>query len=116
MASNYYIYAVILKDCPYSNAAYELLNSFNKIKTEFSIIDKTEKDNYKTSEIYTFPQIYLKRYNTTGNKLIGGYNDFKEIVDTFNGKLDKTFLNKFIKNKLWNKKTLLRLIELINLK
>jgi hypothetical protein len=117
--SDYYLYAVILKNCPYSIAGQELINSFNYIKKDFSIIETNEKEKYKTEYISTFPQIYLKRVNTNGTQLIGGYSDFKSIVDTFYHNTDneriENKVNDFLKkNSSWNKKSFLRLIELIH--
>ena len=83
MLNDYYLYCVVLKNCPYSQAAHELLNSYKNIKKDFTFIERSEMENYKTELINTFPQIYLKRYNTNGTKLIGGYTDFKNIIDTF---------------------------------
>jgi glutaredoxin len=115
MQNDYYIYAVILKNCPYSSAAYELLNSFKNIKKEFTFIRREEMDSYRTEDISTFPQIYLKRENSKGNKLIGGYDDLKRIKDTFYNKMNEKDLKSYLSNNnSWNKKTLLRLIELIN--
>jgi hypothetical protein len=117
--SNYYLYAVILKNCPYSTAGHELINSFNHIEKKFSIIQAREKDKYKTEYINTFPQIYLKRHNTNGTQLIGGYSEFKSIVETFYHNTDnlniENKVNDFLKeNSSWNKKSFLRLIELLH--
>ena len=115
MSNDYYLYCVILKNCPYSQAAHELLNSYKNIKKDFTFIERSEMENYKTELINTFPQIYLKRYNTNGTKLIGGYTDLKNIIDTFKDNITKESIQNFIKNNSsWNKKSLLRLIELIN--
>jgi glutaredoxin len=115
MSSDYYLYSVILKGCPYSEAAYELLNSYKNIKKEFTFIDRNDIDKYKTDLIKTYPQIYLKRYNTNGTQLIGGYTDFKKIIDTFYKKYNKqTLINYLNDNKNISKKPMLRLIELLN--
>ena len=115
MTNDYYLYCVILENCPYSDAANELLNSYKNIKKEVTIIKRSEKDKYKTDVINTFPQIYLKRYNTPGTKLIGGYTDIKYIINTFRNNTDKTYMTNYLNNNnSWNKKTLLRLIQLIN--
>lgn len=120
MSSDYYLYCVILKDCGYSEAAHNLLKTYPKIKKEFTFVERTNMEKYKTDKINTFPQIYLKRYNTNGTHLIGGYSEFKNIIDTFSTDMDKdTYtkkINKYISdNKGWSRKTLLRVIELINL-
>ena len=77
-----------------------------------------EKEKYKTEHISTFPQIYLKKKDTSGTFLIGGYTDFKKIVDIFyHETVKENFkdnLDTFIKNNpQWNRKLLLRLIELV---
>lgn len=110
--SNYYLHSVILKGCPYSNAAHELLTNIS----EFTFVDYNNKDKHKTSDISTFPQIYLKRKDSNGSLLIGGYDNIKEMYDLFHKKeYSETNINKFIENnKNWSKKSLLRFIELIN--
>ena len=115
MLTDYYLYCVILKNCPYSEAAYSLLNTYEKINKEFTFVTQDDKENYKTDKIKTFPQIYLKKYNSNGTQLIGGYSEIKSIFDQFYGKYDKNNLKKFLSdNNNWSKKTTLRLIELIN--
>lgn len=123
MSNNYYIYSIILNGCPYSTAGHELISSFNNINSKFVYIDSVDKDKYKTNLISTFPQIYLKKKNSNGSFLIGGYTDFKEIIDIFNNcdmDMFKINLKNFIykncmnKNLRWNKKILLRLIKLLN--
>ena len=121
MSNNYYIYSVILNKCPYSEAGEKLISSFKDIKKEFTYIDHDEKENYKTNMISTFPQIYLKKENCKGTFLIGGYSDFKNIVDIFYHKnIEKTFKNDistFInQDQKWTRKLLLRLIELLHYK
>jgi len=115
--SNYYLHAVILVGCPYSAAAQELLKNKSNIKTKFTFVNYENKENYKTEEIKTFPQIYLKKNNSNGSLLIGGYDKLKNIFETYYKEkysLDK--INNYIKdNNNWSKKSLLRLIELINL-
>ena len=115
MSSDYYLYCVILKNCPYSEAAFSLLNSYNNIKKEFTFVEQNNKEIYKTEQIKTFPQIYLKKYNSNGTQLIGGYSNIKNMFDQFYGNYDKKILRIFLdENKSWSKKTTLRLIELIN--
>ena len=115
--TNYYLHAVILAGCPYSLAAYELLNNKPNIKIKFTHINYENKDNYKTSDIQTFPQIYLKKNNTNGSLLIGGYNELKNMFNSFyKERYSSDKVNNYIKdNKNWSKKSLLRFIELINL-
>jgi glutaredoxin len=115
MSSEYYLYCVILKNCPYSEAAHTFLNSYNNIKKEFTFINQNEKENYKTKKINTFPQIYLKKYNSNGTQLIGGYTEIKNFFNEFYGKYNNDIITKFLSNNnLWSKKTTLRLVELIN--
>lgn len=115
MLSDYYLYCVILKNCPYSEAAYDLLSKYKNIKKEFTFVEQHNKENYKTEKIKTFPQIYLKKYNSNGTQLIGGYDSIKNVFNQFYGKYDKNNLKVFLNdNQSWNKKTTLRLIELIN--
>jgi glutaredoxin len=111
----YYLFVVTLEDCPYSMAAIDLLNSF-KIKYKHLKVNRNEKEKFKTVEINTFPQIYLKKNKTNDSLLLGGYSNLKEFVDTFiNQKYDEKkilqFQNKYL---LWHKKPILRLIEIIN--
>jgi glutaredoxin len=112
----YYLHSIILEGCPYSTAAHKLLKSFPKIKSKITFVNSNNKENYKTDKINTFPQIYLKRYNKNGSLLIGGYTEFKKLLDLFHTqKYSEANVNKFINdNKDWSKKSILRLIELIN--
>lgn len=114
--SDYYLYSVILKNCPYSMAAYNLLKTDSKIKKKFLFVDNYNKEKYKTDMISTFPQIYLKRYNKNGSLLIGGYSDLKILFNLFyKKKYSDNDVEKFITdNSKWSKKSLLRFIQLIN--
>lgn len=111
----YYLFVVTLENCPYSIAALELLNNF-KIKYKNLQVSSNEKDKYKTDEIKTFPQIYLKKNISNDTLLLGGYSNLKEFVDTFiNKKYNEKNVEEFTKKyKYWNKKSILRLIEIIN--
>jgi glutaredoxin len=111
----YYLYIITLEDCPYSIAAIDLLNSL-KIKYKRLKVNQTNKEKYKTEEIKTFPQIYLKKKNDT--LLLGGYSNLKEFIDIFiNQKYNEENILKFHnKYKLWNIKSILRLLEIINQK
>jgi len=113
--SNYYLQAVILENCPYSNAATKLLKN-NQSNTHFTIINNTNKDNYKTKDIDTFPQIYLKRYNKNGSLLIGGYTNLEELFNLFYKKnySNENITNFIDNNNKWSRKPLLRFINLIN--
>ncbi len=105
--------AIILEDCPYSMALVELLND-NEIPFNKIMVKRVDKEKYKTSEISTFPQLYLD------NNLIGGYDTSKEIFDMINNNtesindldvLKKKLYSQLAKNKFNNKK-ILRLIKL----
>jgi len=116
MSSNYYLQCIILKNCPFSEAAYALLNNYQHIKPDYIFINHTDKEKYKTENINTFPQIYLKKNNSNGTQLIGGYTEIKNIFDIFYNNYDKLLRENFKKkyNIKWSDKSLLRLIELIN--
>jgi glutaredoxin len=114
--NNYYLYAIILEGCPYSKKAEELLNSYNNLEKNIITISYSDKEKYKTNEINTFPQIYLKKKNSNGNLLLGGYSDLKDFYNNFYKKTySENNVSNFINNKNWSKKAVLRLIELINL-
>ena len=111
--TNYYLHLVILENCPFSNAAKELLANHPKIKTKLTIVNNNNKDNYKTSEINTFPQIYLKKNNHVGSLLIGGYTEFKKLFDQYyKMKYSSDKITKI--NDKWSKRALLNFIILIN--
>jgi hypothetical protein len=115
--SKYYLYAVILDGCPFSMNALKLLNTYPKINKSITIINQDEKNKYKTEQINTFPQIYLKKYDSKGSLLIGGYTELTNMFNTFHYKYNINDVNDFIKkNNLWSRKALLRFIELINSK
>jgi hypothetical protein len=113
--SNYYLQNIILKDCPYGIATIELLKQ-NNIKNKIITVTDKNKYNYKTEKINTFPQIYLKRYNSKGSLLLGGYSDLNSFLNKFKFKeYSKKNVDEFIdENKYWSKKATLRLIELVN--
>lgn len=71
-----YLEAIILKNCSYSIALSKLFK--NKIK--YIEVDDTTKHKYKTEEIQTFPQLYIKK-NNSQQYLIGGYNDTVNILN-----------------------------------
>jgi len=113
--NNYYLYCIILKGCPYSQLASDLLNNNNIKQTKMNIINRDEMDKYKTEKINTFPQIYLKKKNSKGSLLIGGYTELKSIFDKFyKNTLNKSQIKEFYDKNKWSKKSTLRLIELIN--
>ena len=111
----YNVYIITLEDCPYSIAAIDLLNSLN-IKYKHLKVNRINKEKYKTKEINTFPQIYLKKKNNA--LLLGGYSNLKEFIDIFiNQEYNEEIILKYHnKYKLWNKKSILRLLEIINQK
>ena len=111
---NYYFKIILLENCPYSYKLDKLIKD-NNISCEKININHTNKHIYKSNLIDTFPQIYLKKKNSTGNLLFGGYNDFVNFLQNFknqNFNLDK--INNFIEEKKWSKKATLRFIQLIN--
>lgn len=113
--SNYYIKAILLKGCPYSKNAELLLKKHN-VLSDISYINHDEKHKFKTDLINTFPQIYLKKYNSKGNLLLGGFNELNNYINTFKlpNKYNESDINNFIYKSKWSKKATLRLIELIN--
>ena len=59
--------------------------------------------------------IYLKKYNSNGNLLLGGYQEFSNFISNFmNQKISDSNLNNFMETSKWSKKSTLRLIQLIN--
>jgi hypothetical protein len=112
--NKYFIMAILLKDCGYSNAAHKLLQSHN-IPITTTWVDDSNKNIYKTDQIDTFPQIYLKKYNSKGTLLLGGYNDLSNVISTFyKQKLSDDNINNWSNKSKWSKKSTLRLIQLIN--
>ena len=113
----YYLKLIYLQDCPYSNAAEQLILN-NKIKSKIVKINQNEKDKFKTDYINTFPQIYLEKENSKGSLLIGGYDILKEIYDNVKSKKDLKLIQKNIKDIVktsnLSKKSILRLVELLN--
>lgn len=110
----YYLFVVSLEDCPFSIAAIDLLNSF-KIKYKHLKVSRQDKDKYKTTEIQSFPQIYLKKTPSNDSLLLGGYTDLKNFIDLFINKkyTDETIKQFQNKYPFWNKKTILRLVEIL---
>jgi hypothetical protein len=110
----YYLFIVVLENCPFSENVVKLCKRYN-INFKSLKITLNEKENYKTDEINTFPQIYLKKNNTKDSLLLGGFSDFNHFINTFHKKYDQKDLINFQKKySLWNKKSILRLIEIIN--
>ena len=105
---------ILLKECKYSLAAHDL-TEIHQIPCQNTWVTQSEKELYKNEKIQTFPQIYLNKYNTNGNLLLGGYTDLKSFFDTFKGaKLSDSNINEFMEKSKWSRKSTLRLIQLIN--
>jgi hypothetical protein len=111
----YYLQIIALKGCPHSNASIELANNINAKYHKIIKIDYHEKENHKTPEISTFPQIYLMKENG-GSLLLGGNDKFQSVYNTFkNEKNYDSHLEIFLKGNInWNKKSVLRLINILN--
>lgn len=109
----YFVLIVYLNNCPFSESALELLDSHN-IQYQIIKVDREEKDKYKTNEISTFPQIYLKRQSDNQSLLLGGYDNLKDFIDTFILKdfNDESFQQFNSKYKNWSKHAVLRMVEL----
>lgn len=113
--SKYYIYAILLKGCIYSNKAYELLLS-NKINHFIETVDGDNKEKFKMENFNTFPQIFLKKKDSIESLFLGGYNDLNEFINIFkNNQYNEKEIIKF-QNKYnwWSRKAILRSIQLIN--
>ena len=112
--SKYYIKAILLEGCSYSSAAFKLIES-HQLPVDITWVEQANKENYKNEQISTFPQIYLKKYNSNGNLLLGGYQEFSNFISNFmNQKISDSNLNNFMETSKWSKKSTLRLIQLIN--
>jgi hypothetical protein len=114
--SEYYIKAILLDNCSYSSAAHDLLK-IHKIPNEIVNLTSRDMNIYSNDMISTYPQLYLKKYNTNGNLLLGGYEDLKNSIDMFKGmKLSDENINKFMNRYKWSRKATLRFIQVINMK
>tara|TARA_B100001057_G_C22031840_1_gene637508 strand:+ start:99 stop:440 length:342 start_codon:yes stop_codon:yes gene_type:complete len=112
----YYLKIFLLKGCPYCKATKDLIKNIIK-NIELIDVEHEDKDKYKTKEISTFPQIYLKKENSKGSLLLGGYSDIKTVFDLLNKyddikKIENEFLKKY---KNWSKKAILRLIQILTI-
>ena len=112
----YYLFIVVLEHCPYSINAVQLLDK-HKIKYKKLTINSDDKEKYKTSEIQTFPQIYLKKTPSNDSLLLGGFDDLKLFMNMFVGKEYSEINIKEFQSKytFWSKKPILKLIEIINI-
>jgi len=110
----YYIHAVLLEGCAYSINAESLLRQYN-IKYRSTVLDNTNKDKFKSTQLSTFPQIFLKKHNSNGSQYIGGYDELDELFRTFYKQrlVDSNIIRIQNKYKISRKATL-RLVELIN--
>ena len=115
----YYFKLVSLQGCPYSKASEDLFSN-NNITHELVKVQQSEKAKFKSENINTFPQIYLKKKHSNGSLLIGGYDDIKEyydLVNSTNDNIDKIIVN--FKNLLDKKindisdKSVLRIAQLL---
>ncbi len=112
--NNYFLKMILLEGCRYSIAANELV-TVHKIPCQTTWITQSDKELFKNDKIQTFPQIYLNKFGSKGNLLLGGHDNLKEFIDIFKGaKLSDSNINEFINKSKWSKKSTLRLIQLIN--
>ncbi len=101
--------AVVLEGCPYSIALVELLNNFN-ISFERIDVKRTDKEEYKTAYISTFPQLYLIVHKE--KILIGGYDKTSSVIDLIKNNDFDTILEGLKKEYPdLNKKNKLRIIR-----
>jgi glutaredoxin len=115
MANNYYLQIVYLENCPYSQSALKLLDD-NNIQYKRINVSYNDKDKYKTELISTFPQIYLKKQGKSDSLLLGGRDDINNIYNKlkFNSQTIKNNINDIRNQYNFSKKTIVRLIELLN--
>jgi glutaredoxin len=73
-----YILGYILKGCPYSMMANEILK--NNPKNQLVYVDYNEKNKYKQlNNMKTFPQIFYVKNNIKYK--IGGYDDLSSLLN-----------------------------------
>lgn len=111
--SDYYLKAILLEGCPYSNAANDLIK-INNIPSDIITVNNINKNQFKTNLINTFPQIYLCKSNNKGTQLLGGYDDLNDFISKFKGKYNENLIHEFMGKYSWSKKATLRMIQLIN--
>jgi hypothetical protein len=112
--SGYYLKAILLENCPYSIEADNLIKK-HKLPNQSVWIKGNEKDKYVTDMIQTYPQIYLRRYNTKENLLLGGFTDMNRWIGEFKDKkLNDMKIKEFQSKYNWSRKAVLRFIQLIN--
>lgn len=109
----YFLEFISLKGCPYCMETKKFLDK-NKIKYNIVEIDHNNKEKYKTNQIQTFPQIYLKKKNKIGSLLLGGYSNLIEAFNIIKEKDCDTIIKKFQdKFPNWSKKAIIRLIFIL---
>ena len=109
----YYLKIYVLKNCGYCSLALKILkkNMNKKFKLKIIKVNNEDKEKYKTSDIRTFPQVYLRKENSKGSLLLGGYTDIKFIINKIKLDLDKS--KRSIKKKYkFSNKVILRIIEI----
>lgn len=111
----YYLKAILLENCFYSNNARNLLEKYN-FEKDIVDVSQDEKSKWKTFELKTFPQIFLKKYNSKNNLYIGGFDDLSYIESQIKSvnknnfsKIKENIMNKYTK---LSEKSVLRLMEL----
>jgi hypothetical protein len=115
--TNYYIYAILLDGCSYSNNALEIFKTY-KIKHQVQIVTLENKEKFKIKNYDTYPQIFLKKEGSIDSLFLGGYSDLNNFINTFknnNKDLDNNIKIFQYQYNWWSKKAVLRLIQLINL-
>ena len=109
----YYLQMYLLRNCPYCIELQNLLKNVNKKNYKIIFVDDDKKEKYKTKFITTFPQIYLKKNNSNGSLLIGGYDDFNFIYNTIKLRnFDLIYNNIHNKYENFSKRSILRIINL----
>ena len=112
--SNYYIFAVLLQGCPYSNKAHVLLK-INNIKHQVEIVTSENKEKFKMENFSTFPQIFLKKEGSIDSLFLGGCSDLENFINTFkNNEYNNANIDIFKNKYNWSRKAILRFIQLIN--
>lgn len=77
----FYIYS--LEYCPYSIEAENLVKN-NNLPHKIIKVSQNDKDKYKKQNKWnTFPQVFYK-HKTNQKKLIGGYSDLNNYIETVN--------------------------------
>lgn len=110
--SKYFLLAIILQGCPWSMKAQKLLLE-NNYNCEIQEITYEQKDNWK-EKMNTFPQIYLKKHNSKGSTLIGGFTELNNMHNVIKKSKSRNACEKELKKTFpdMKYKKLLRLIEL----